>query len=263
MKKLTALLALSLLCLGGACSKKDKDADKKDTAGKTAEPAKADPKPAAAFTGDLTIDRVMASKGTVKPFDDWATGLAKLEATMGKATSIHGDDYRWAAVADGTCAYTTVEKMKTESGPQVGAVSHPKTVDKETGPEGSWHHCTDAAGVVMEEPEDPNAPDLPAAGDAVTPSTLLAGVKGKKAKWVGQSVTLKGFYVSTSTTTANEEQTITLSIAETKGEIKGSIGCTLKKGSEAPELTQWDELTVTGKVHDTFGGGMDECELSK
>ena len=50
-------------------------------------------------------------------------------------------------------------------------------------------------------------------------------------------------------------------MADSKEEHDESVGCTLVKGQQAPKLTQYDPITVTGKVSDTFGGHLDECKV--
>jgi hypothetical protein len=244
--------ALCFLCL--ACDSGDKP---KESGGdeKKAE-AKPKPKP---FEGDLTVALIEGMSGDAKPkpFDAWDDALALVESKLGKVTKVDGKDHSWAIVDGDKCAYFTIEK----DGDKVGIVDGPGKIDKMM--KSMFDKCVVKSGAEVEVPaDDPDAPLPPEDGASVKPTVLMAGVKGAPSKWVGQEVTVEGVYFSTSTATAtgSDETNITVSIRDDK-DTEGSIGCSLAKGGEAPKLTQYDPIKAKGKVSDTFGGGLDECQI--
>jgi hypothetical protein len=260
MKILPWLLTTVLLLSASiGCSKKDKQSDK---ASPPPSPTIADSEasPPAVSTVALTMALVNAATGVAKSGTDWNEALAAAETRLGKVTTVHGAEHRWAARDGDQCAYLSLEMLSADTGAKVGVVQGPVAVQKGED-EGEWNRCLDSVGAQGQIAEDQKAPEPPAEGGVTTVSDLLAGVEGKPGKWVGKEVSIKGFYVSASTAFADTVKTTTLSISATKGERKGSIGCAFASGEVVPKFEPWDEVTVTGRVHASFGGGLEACKL--
>lgn len=250
---LTAPLAISLILFAiPGCSKKDKEEEAKpEHATPVATPeTKAEAKPMAA---GLSLDVVKAATGLVQSGASWPEAVASLEARLGKATTIHGSEYRWAARNTDTCAYLSVEQL---AGATVGVVDGPTTT-KASGDVDAWNRCMDSLGA--QTPEDATAPLPPAAEGLVTVTGLLDGIARRPSAWVGARVTVEGFYVSTSTASVGESDVATVMVAEAKNNIKLVIGCSLKAGTKASEFSRWDAVTVVGTAHGDFGGGLGDC----
>ncbi len=250
MKRL--VIALALL----ACNKPDTSSTQP-----TASTSAASSTPSAPFTGQLTGDRVMGSKGLARPFDAWAGAEAKLEAQMGKATSVKDDRYTWAVAQGDDCFYTQVEKQKDGT---VGMVMDPMKVSK-GGPIMNWDDCLTAAGVRKEAAEDPNAPGPPTDGKAIGVLELRDGATKARSKWSGAKVTVKGLYLSTTNLESPKNGIATpmanVSITAAKSDLKNVISCSLADPTSAPaKAMQYDPIAVQGtvKVRDMLTGGGDK-----
>lgn len=243
---LLALPALSTPVLLAGCDKgEDKKEDKEEAA----------PTP---FEGELTAALIdgLSDADKPSPFDPWDKSLAKVESKLGKPSKVDGGDHSWAVVDGDSCSYITIEK----DGDKVGMVEGPGKMDKAM--KSMYEKCVVASGGEVVAEIDPNAPKVPTDGSAVKPSVLMEGVKGAETEWVGKTVTVEGVFFSTSKSKASgsDEETIILSIKDDK-DGKDSIGCTLVKGEAAPELMQYDPITVSGEVEATFGGGLKACKV--
>lgn len=243
-----------LFSVSTSCSKKEKK--------EAAPPAVADPEPTPVQEGEpdrLSIALLSSATNIGKTGMDWGEALSNAEKRLGKATTVHGAEYRWGAREGESCAYLGLEMLSGDGGARLGVVQGPMTV-KQGESEADWNRCLDSVGAEG-APEDPGAPDAPEAGAVVSVADILAGVEGKPESWVGADVSVKGFYVSASGAFVEDQKTTSLTISETKGSSKGSIGCTFAAGESVPELKEWDELTVRGTVHASFGGGLEACQL--
>ncbi len=247
-----ASLAAALCILSLACDSGDEPKERAEAKA----PAEAKPEP---FPGALTVAVVegLSDEARPKPFDAWSDALARVESKLGKVTTVDGNNHSWAVVEGSTCAYFTIEK----DGAKVGAVDGPGKIDAMM--KSMFEECVSKSGAKIEIPaEDPDAPSPPSDGTSVKPSVLMAGVKGAPSKWLGQEVTVDGVFISTSKASANgsDDVTITVSIRD-NAQTKGSIGCSLAKGGEAPQRKQFDPIKAKGTVSDTFGGGLEECQI--
>jgi len=246
MKRL--VIALALL----ACNKPDTSSSTQAAASSV--PATTPPAP---FTGALTGDRVMGSKGIVHPFDAWNGANAKLEGQMGKATLVKNDRYTWAVAQGDDCFYTQVEKQKDGT---VGMVMDPMKVSK-GGPIMNWDDCLTGAGVRKEAAEDPNAPGPPTDGKAIGVLELRDGAAKARSKWSGAKVTVKGLYLSTTNLESNGTPMANVSITAAKSDLKNVISCSLADPKAVPaKAMQYDPITVQGtvKVRDMLTGGGDK-----
>jgi len=213
--------------------------------------------PSAPFTGALTGERVMGSKGLVHPFDAWADAQAKLEGQMGKATLVKDDKkFLWGVAQGDDCWYVEVDKQPNGT---VGAVQDPMKVSK-GGPIMNWDDCLSAAGVRKEAAEDPNAAGPPAAGKAITVLELRDGATKARSKWSKAKVTVRGLYMSTTNLESNGVPMANVSITAAKADLKNVVTCDLADAKTAPaKMMQYDPITVSGTVDvkDMLTGGGD------
>ena len=125
--------------------------------------------PPAAFTGPLTVDRIMASKDVVKVFDPWDKALPKIEAKLGKAQKVDAEkgEYTWAAMDGDKCAYVVFSsgdgKEFGKEGVIVDMIQAPMTVEKD-GPLGNRKDCLEAAGKEESKQDEPPTPTEPGEG---------------------------------------------------------------------------------------------------
>ena len=246
-----SILVCAVAVAAGGCGK-DKDGGSGESAGKTSE-AKPKSEP---FTGTLTRERVQsvqrehADRGA-----SWADAIAVVESMVGKPTAVEGDTHMWAVTDGEKCAYLKLEK----SGDKVGSRESGE-VDKMM--KAMFAECAKAAGQASdEEAEDPNAPGPPEDGSAVTVNQVVDGVAKAKSKWMGEKVTMKGYFVSSTKATANGVESYTISIGgDADNLLETTVGCSI--GDTAPpELTQKVEITVEGTVTDMFDGHLDDCTV--
>ena len=232
---------LAIVAMGG-CNKHEPASVVAPDAGST---AATDRQPPAAFTGTLTGERVMGSKGLVHPFDPWDEARAKLEAQMGKATLVKGDEKLLWGVAHGDdCWYVEVDKLENGT---VGLVAEPMKVSK-GGPIMSYDECLVAAGARKEAAEDPNAPGPPK-DKPVTVLELLEGAAHARSKWNGAKVTVRGLYMSVTELESNGAPVANVSITAAKADLKNVVTCDLSDAKTAPaKLKQYDPVTVVGTV---------------
>jgi hypothetical protein len=235
-----ALLFLMIV----ACNKTDTQTTTTSSASPSASANKAPPAP---FTGALTGDRVMGSKGLVHPFDKWDDAQAKLEGQMGKETFTKGDNHTWAVSQGDDCWYTVVEKQKDGT---VGMVQDPMKVSK-GGPIMNLDDCLTAAGVRKEAAEDPNAPGPPVDGKPIALAKLMDVAPKARSKWTGAKINVAALYLNATTSTSGDKTYKTLSLVATKDgdAYKHSVGCSLADPNAAlPKLVQYDPITVSGTV---------------
>lgn len=229
------------------------------------------------FTGALTEARVLGAKGLAKPFDNWEQAKAKLEAQLGAPTRVNGKWYEWAVDRDGTCAYVKVEQqignvigapkdMKT-----VGMVEGPATLDKNA-PQSMRNDCiamasgksdppsstTLTAGTVVGGAASPKAKGPPAPTRTVSVKEVRDAVA--KGQWVGGPVKMKGLAVNTTTMTSGSQRSVSLSIAQAKGDLGSTVGCVLGDVPD-PSPKQWAPVEVTGTLESTFGGRIESCKI--
>ncbi len=135
MKLRTAFL-LSALCVVAAC--KD-DKGEGSAEGAETEAVQGEAK-STAFTGELTIPRLLALETILKSTSDWSEAEPELLASIGPATtSVDGTMY-WAAVEGEECAYIRIDV----EGTTIRLISWAKRFTREAGQ--SWEQCMKAAG---------------------------------------------------------------------------------------------------------------------
>ncbi len=251
MRKYPATL-IALLSLAGCGKSDENDSSKK---------AEAIAKP---FAGTLTVEILDSAKDLVKPFDLWKTGFAKLQAKLGKPTSVVGNEYFWA-VLDGkdkdSCRYLYVSKdneaefFKDKKDPQdmIGTVSNPGNTSGTT--------CSKALGLKAEDLEDPNAP-VPNADGTTTIEDFRAGLAAAPSKWVGQKLTLSGVFFSVSTRSVKGSDVATVSVRDSMTKING-IRCVLTDAAAAEGIPNGTAITVTGMGNAKTRGTLTECSLLK
>jgi hypothetical protein len=109
-----AFLALLLIAGAAAC---DKGGDE-PRAGEAARPAEA-PAPGAPplaqqarkpLEGPLTVERLVAAKAGVRPYEAWDEAWAHLVATAGEPTSSAGDVFTWTLAVGETCHVLEVRR---------------------------------------------------------------------------------------------------------------------------------------------------------
>jgi len=247
-----------------ACNKTDTQVTTSASASASANKA-----PPAPFTGTLTGDRVMGSKGLVRPLEKWDDAQAKLEGQMGKETFAKGDKHYWAVAQGDDCWYTVVEKQKDGT---VGMVQDPGKFSK-GGAIWNVDECLTAAGVRKEAVEDPNAPGPPTDGKPIALAALVDGATKARSKWTGAKLNATALYGSTSTSTSGDKTYKTISLVATKGDFKNSVSCSLADPNAEPKLVQYDPVKVTGtvKVNDmmslagnrSLSVSLDDCVITK
>ncbi len=257
MNAVSAPLAIGLvLATFAGCSKKDKP---KENGAAPTPPVAVKTEAAPIAPAALSVEVLKTATGLAASGTPWAEALAAVEARLGKVTTIHGTEHRWAARTGDTCAFLSLALVAGDAGTTVGAVQGP-IVATASGDADEWNRCLDSMGAQVTE--DSTAPEPPAAGELATVTSLLDGVDRKPSSWVGATVSLSGFYVSSSASASGEVETTTVSIAETKGNLKVSIGCTLEAGAVPAEFARWDAVRVSGTVHGDFGGGLKDCNVA-
>ena len=221
-------LALAVLVLA-ACSKKS-----------------APPEP---FKGPLTVDRIMAAKDAVKPFQPWNDAFALLQSKLGAPTKVDGNKYKWAAMAGDDCAYMIVEqddgKQFHKDGPMVGMVQEPGKY----GPHDAMMNRDDCLEILGKDvaPEDPNA-----AGPTDTNQVkdiVSNAVKGRS-KWDKKSIKV----------TANVKQTGSLVVLADTTDDAQTIHASMKDGAAQPELSKPATLTCTVKISKWMSGSGTSLE---
>lgn len=148
-------------------------------------------KPPEPFKGPLTVERIMAAKDAVKPFDEWNEGYALLQSKLGPPTKIDGKKYEWAAMNGDDCAYMMVEqedgKKFNKEGVMVGAVQEPGKY----GPHDAMMNRDDCLEILGKDvaPEDPNA-----AGPSETNQVkdVVANAVSGRSKWKGKQIKVTG-----------------------------------------------------------------------
>lgn len=60
--------------------------------------------------GPLTVERMVAAKAGVRPYDAWDKAWAHLVATAGEPTSSEGDTFRWTLAVGETCHVLEVRR---------------------------------------------------------------------------------------------------------------------------------------------------------
>jgi hypothetical protein len=226
-----------------ACNK----TDTQTTTSSASASASANKAPPAPFTGALTGDRLMGSKGLARPFDKWDDAQAKLEGQMGKETLAKGDKHMWGVSQGDDCWYVVVEKQKDGT---VGMVQDPMKVSK-GGAIMNWDECLTAAGVRKEAAEDPNAPGPPVDGKPIALAALRDGATKARSKWTGAKLNVSALYLNATTSTSGDKTYKTLSLVATKDgdAYKHTVGCSLADPNAAlPKMMQYDPVTVTGTV---------------
>lgn len=152
------------------------------------------------FTGQLTIDRIMASKDAVELLAPWDRALAQLEAKLGKPSKVDEakGKFQWAAIEGERCAYVEVRrgdgKEFGKSGLVVASLQSPMTVDKD-GPIMNRKDCLAIAGQPdpsdAPPPEDPDAAPPPADG-VVAPADFEKLAMAGRSKWDGKQIKVTG-----------------------------------------------------------------------
>jgi len=243
MKHVFVLVVAAL----GACNKPDTAATAPEAAAEA---------PKVPFTGTLTGERIMASKGLVQPLDPWDGAKAKLEAQMGNATLVKDKQHTWAVSQGDDCWYVQVEKQ--DDG-KVGAVTYPMKVSK-GGPLVNWDDCLTGAGVRKDAVEDPNAPGPPTDGKAITVVELRNGAMKARSKWGTAKVTVHGLYLGVTNMESNGVASANVAITAAKADLTNVVHCSLADPTTAPTKTmQYDPITVSGsvRVSDMLTGGGD------
>ncbi len=62
--------------------------------------------------GPLTIERMVAAKAGVRPYDAWDKAWAHLVATAGEPTTAEGDTFRWTLSVGETCHVLEVRRAE-------------------------------------------------------------------------------------------------------------------------------------------------------
>lgn len=225
MKKLALVLLLA-----AACSKK---------------------KPPEPFKGPLTVERIMAAKDAVKPFQPWSDAYAVLQEKVGAPTKIDGTKYKWAAMAGDDCAYMIVEqddgKQFHKDGPMVGMVQEPGKY----GPHDAMMNRDDCLEILGKDvaPEDPSTPG-PAETNQIK-DVVGNAIKGRS-KWDGKQIKVTG----------NVKQGgSTVVLADTSDDAQ-TITANMKQGAASPELGKPATLTCTVKIHKWMSGSGTSLEAS-
>lgn len=99
-------------------------------------------------------------------------------------------------------------------------------------------------------------------GDTSTVTGLQATFAADQAATKGKAVEVTGLYFSSGSMTANGKTTHTLSVIDSKDSSKITLTCTLE--GEAPDLRQYDKVTVKGTVGESFGkASLEACTVAK
>ena len=100
---------LTLLCLFAAagCGKTDEPPERQ---------AERDPVVAAQakkpLEAALTVERMVAAKGGLRPYDPWDRAWAHLVATVGEPTASEGDVFRWTLLVGESCHVLEVRRAE-------------------------------------------------------------------------------------------------------------------------------------------------------
>ena len=62
--------------------------------------------------GPLTVERMVAAKGGVRPYDPWDKAWAHLVTTAGEPTSAEGDVFSWTLLVGETCHVLEVRRAE-------------------------------------------------------------------------------------------------------------------------------------------------------
>lgn len=262
-----ALLGAAILLIVGCGSKSGEE--KKERA------------PLPAFTGPLTIPKIMAAEGAVTPFDEWEPALEELESKLGKATRVDKNKYGWAVIEGDDCAYFIVEKderskyQQGKTGFMVGTTEGPMKLGKD-GAVFNLAECREMAGETVGPKEDPSVPGPPADGSAVDLQTFLDRVFVARSKWDGKRVKVTAQVLNTNvsrwTSGGQSGESVSAVLVVGAGKTEPSVSCDLPKGSPAPEsMTQYTPVVAMGKVRvakwtslaGTTGlsASLEDCEL--
>lgn len=60
----------------------------------------------------LTVERMVAAKSGVRPYDPWDKAWAHLVATVGEPTASEGDVFRWTLLVGETCHVLEVRRAE-------------------------------------------------------------------------------------------------------------------------------------------------------
>jgi hypothetical protein len=194
-------LAWILVAAALGCSKKDSGAEP----AKIAEPANGAEaaRPSEPFTGPLTIERIMGSKGVAKSLEPWPEGFARLQAQLGAPTKTDGKKYLWAVMEGNDCAYTYLEKADGTPFHHIGDVVFTAASPGKYGRHDAEDLRDECLAVLGKDDGPPEAPDAlpPPADGKVTVAMLLRNAFLARSKWQGQEITLTGVLGRTSPTT--------------------------------------------------------------
>lgn len=101
----------------------------------------------------------------------------------------------------------------------------------------------------------------PAAGEVMTVARLQDAFKADEKAWMGKRVKVAGVYFSTTEASSGGKTSITLSIATSKEDTKGTVGCEV--GTAPAGLMQYTPVVVEGTVDKGFGARLKDCTLTK
>lgn len=230
-------LALMLLIAAAACGSKKKS-------------------PPEPFKGPLTVDRIVAAKDAVKPFQPWDEGLAVMKAKLGEPTKVDKNKYWWGAMQGDDCAYMYIEqedgKKYNRQGLMVGAVMEPAKYGKDSAMM-NREECLELLGKDA-NPEDPNAPG-PADTNQVK-DIVANAVKGRS-KWDGKTIKVTG----------TVKQSGSLVVLGDPSDDKQEVKAWMKDGATPPEQGKPATLTCTIKIEHWMNGkgessleaGLSDC----
>ncbi len=236
--------------------------------------------PPPAFTGTLTVDRVVSAGGVLHGMEPYGSAYGKLVGLLGapiktvsKTHALVGknqDQYQWAAMNGHTCAsYFAIQNPDVLGGP--GMLSEDlggKKVDmpvKVTASDWNehnrlkqqWDAYGECVAVLGQKPGLP--PDDPrGAGPKakVTMRELARGLETAPGKWIGKMVTVSGTYEGISSGTSM--------MIGTAGDpaAKKVLLCKVPKGETPPEQkAPKAPVTVTGKVNDPRSWGEENADV--
>ncbi|MFO0551488.1 MAG: hypothetical protein U0271_24075 [Polyangiaceae bacterium] len=231
--------------------------DKKSSGDKSASANAASESAAPPFTGTLTTERLLSAKGAVKVFDDWSTALTKLEALVGKPTTVKGNTHVWVVVDGDDCTYMTAEKddrskyQKGASGDMLGTYQDPMKVNK-NGPSMNYDECMELAGKGS-APEDPNAKGPPADGSPVSLQDFLDNAVKGRSKWDKKRVKLSAALQSVSESTwssgSSSGTNVSLQLVVSADNTKSAVSCMLRTDQTKPASPKaYARVVVEGTV---------------
>ncbi|HSN29074.1 MAG TPA: hypothetical protein VLT45_22455 [Kofleriaceae bacterium] len=206
-------------------------------------------KPPEPFKGPLTVERILAAKDAVKPFQPWSDAYAVLQEKLGAPTKIDGTKYKWAAMAGDDCAYMIVEqddgKQFHKDAPMVGMVQEPGKY----GPHDAMMNRDDCLEILGKDvaPEDPNAAGP--TDDNQVKDIVGNAVKGRS-KWDKKQIKVTG----------TVKQTGSLVVLADPTDDAQTIHATMKEGVAQPELGKPVTLTCTVKITKWMSGSGTSLE---